>query len=35
MTTAIYYDPVFLAHHTGDHPENPGRVRAIVAALRQ
>ena len=28
--TLIYYDPVFLEHDTGGHPENAGRLRAIV-----
>jgi acetoin utilization deacetylase AcuC-like enzyme len=34
VTTAIYYDPLFLAHDTGDHPENKARLTAIVSALR-
>jgi len=28
------YDPVFLKHDTGAHPENPERLRAIVARLK-
>jgi acetoin utilization deacetylase AcuC-like enzyme len=30
---AIYYDPLFLAHDTGAHPEQPARLIAIVNAL--
>ncbi|MBF0291887.1 MAG: histone deacetylase [Nitrospinae bacterium] len=31
--TAILYDPVFLAHDTGNHPENYRRLEVIVEAL--
>jgi acetoin utilization deacetylase AcuC-like enzyme len=31
--TAILYDPVFLAHDTGNHPENFRRLEVIVEAL--
>jgi acetoin utilization deacetylase AcuC-like enzyme len=33
-STAIYYNPAFLRHDTGSHPENAERLAAIVAALR-
>jgi acetoin utilization deacetylase AcuC-like enzyme len=33
MTTALIYDPVYLAHETGHHPECPDRLKAIVSAL--
>jgi acetoin utilization deacetylase AcuC-like enzyme len=26
---ALYYDPIFLAHDTGAHPENAGRLRPL------
>lgn len=31
--TLLYYNPVFLEHDTGRHPENPGRLRTIVKRL--
>jgi acetoin utilization deacetylase AcuC-like enzyme len=31
--TAIYRSPAFLGHNTGDHVENPGRMRAIDKEL--
>jgi acetoin utilization deacetylase AcuC-like enzyme len=31
--TLYYRHPASLEHHTGNHPENPGRLRAIEAAL--
>jgi acetoin utilization deacetylase AcuC-like enzyme len=31
--TLLYYDPRFLQHDTGDHPECPERLRQIVAEL--
>jgi acetoin utilization deacetylase AcuC-like enzyme len=31
--TVLYTDPIFLAHDTGRHPENAGRLRAILARL--
>ncbi|HVW01445.1 MAG TPA: histone deacetylase, partial [Planctomycetaceae bacterium] len=30
---ALYYDPLFLEHHTGQHPECPERLMMIHAAL--
>ncbi|MBI3653820.1 MAG: histone deacetylase [Acidobacteria bacterium] len=33
MTTALIYDPLFLRHETGFHPENAERLQAIYAAL--
>lgn len=31
--TLFYYDPVFMEHQTGDHPERPGRVQTVVRHL--
>jgi acetoin utilization deacetylase AcuC-like enzyme len=31
--TLLYYDPLFLAHDTGRHPEQPERLRQIIARL--
>jgi acetoin utilization deacetylase AcuC-like enzyme len=31
--TLLYYDPRFLDHNTGDHPECPERLRQIMAQL--
>jgi acetoin utilization deacetylase AcuC-like enzyme len=33
--TFLYYDPRFLDHDTGTHPEQPNRLRHIVAQLDQ
>jgi acetoin utilization deacetylase AcuC-like enzyme len=33
--TLLYYDPRFLSHDTGTHPEQPERLRAIVAELER
>jgi acetoin utilization deacetylase AcuC-like enzyme len=33
--TLLYCDPLFLAHDTGAHPEQPERLRQIVAKLEQ
>jgi acetoin utilization deacetylase AcuC-like enzyme len=33
MATALIYDPSFLEHKTGRHPENPERLKVILAAL--
>lgn len=33
--TAIVYDPVFLAHDTGNHPENYRRLEVIIEALEK
>jgi acetoin utilization deacetylase AcuC-like enzyme len=35
MTTALVYDPAYLKHETGRHPENPDRLRVIISALQQ
>ncbi|MCA9732408.1 MAG: histone deacetylase [Deferribacteres bacterium] len=35
MTTALYYDDIFLEHDTGDfHPESPSRLDKIVHHMR-
>lgn len=34
MTTALVYDPAYLNHKTGHHPEHPDRLRVIVSALQ-
>jgi acetoin utilization deacetylase AcuC-like enzyme len=31
--TLLYTDPFFLEHKTGEHPENPDRLRSITARL--
>jgi acetoin utilization deacetylase AcuC-like enzyme len=33
MNTGFFYDPIFLEHDTGHHPENSGRLRAIMQRL--
>ena len=33
--TQLYYDPIFLNHHTGDHPESPERLRQTVECLAE
>jgi acetoin utilization deacetylase AcuC-like enzyme len=33
MPTALVYDPIFLEHDTGRHPENAWRLKVIVEAL--
>jgi acetoin utilization deacetylase AcuC-like enzyme len=35
MSIGLVYDPLFLLHETGHHPENPGRLEAIEALLRE
>jgi len=35
MNTGFFYDPVFLRHDTGGHPENAGRLSAIVGRMEQ
>jgi acetoin utilization deacetylase AcuC-like enzyme len=35
IMTILYSDPVFLRHETGIHPENPDRLRAILARLEE
>ncbi len=34
MHTGLYNDPIFLAHDTGSHPENAGRLVAITQRLQ-
>lgn len=31
--TLLYYDPVFLEHNTGEHPERPQRLISVIRAL--
>jgi acetoin utilization deacetylase AcuC-like enzyme len=33
MATALIYDPIYLKHHTGRHPENAARLVCIMAEL--
>jgi acetoin utilization deacetylase AcuC-like enzyme len=33
MSVGFMYDPIFLEHETGAHPENPDRMRATMALL--
>jgi acetoin utilization deacetylase AcuC-like enzyme len=33
--TLLYYDPIFLAHETGPHPERAERLRRIVGTLQE
>jgi len=35
MRTGLVYDPVYLEHDTGNHPENPQRVAAIISHLEE
>jgi acetoin utilization deacetylase AcuC-like enzyme len=35
MATALVYDPSFLTHKTGRHPENPDRLKVIIATLER
>src|SRR5438067_101646 len=35
MSVGLVYETVFLEHETGAHPENPGRLRAVEALLRE
>jgi acetoin utilization deacetylase AcuC-like enzyme len=35
MSVGLIYDPTFLEHETGAHPENPGRLRAITTLLHE
>ena len=35
MNTGIFYDPLFLKHETGLHPENPDRLAWILAELQR
>ncbi len=34
MTTGYVYDPIYLEHETGEHPERPERLVSIMRALR-
>jgi acetoin utilization deacetylase AcuC-like enzyme len=34
-TCAVFTSPEFLGHDTGQHPENPSRIAAILSALEQ
>ncbi len=31
----LFYDPAFLAHDTGEHPESAARLEAVLAGLRE
>jgi len=35
MKTGLFYDPIFLRHDTGSHPENAGRLSAIMDKLKE
>lgn len=35
MKVGIVYDPIYLKHDTGDHPESPRRLRAILYKLQE
>jgi len=35
MKVGYVYDPVYLKHDTGQHPENAGRLEAIISHLEQ
>jgi acetoin utilization deacetylase AcuC-like enzyme len=35
MSVGLIYDPSFLEHETGAHPENAGRLRAVTALLHE
>ena len=35
MTVGFVYDPIYLQHDTGQHPENARRLEAIIAHLEQ
>ena len=35
MKAGYVYDPVYLEHDTGQHPENAGRLQAIMALLEE
>jgi acetoin utilization deacetylase AcuC-like enzyme len=34
MKTGVVYSPIYLEHDTGQHPENAGRLEAIIRHLR-
>jgi acetoin utilization deacetylase AcuC-like enzyme len=35
MSVGFVYDPIFLEHETGSHPENPDRLRATMSLLEE
>ena len=35
MSVGLVYDPVYLGHDTGEHPENEQRLEAIVSRLKE
>jgi acetoin utilization deacetylase AcuC-like enzyme len=35
MSVGLLYDPLYLEHYTGQHPENAGRLRAVTARLQE
>jgi len=35
MKTGYVYDPIYLQHDTGQHPESAGRLEAIMARLKE
>ncbi|MBM3459474.1 MAG: histone deacetylase [Armatimonadetes bacterium] len=35
MSLGLYYDPTFLEHETGRHPEHRGRLETVTALLRE
>ena len=35
MTVGVVYSPVFLEHDTGEHPESPLRLEAVVQKLQE
>src|SRR6185436_4383347 len=34
MTVSLIYDPIYLRHNTGQHPENAHRLEVILEVLR-
>jgi acetoin utilization deacetylase AcuC-like enzyme len=35
VKVGLIYDPIYLTHDTGNHPENAGRLKAIISHLEQ
>ncbi len=35
MKTGLIYDPIYLQHDTGTHPENAGRLKAVMAHIEK
>lgn len=35
VKTGLVFDPIYLQHETGTHPENAGRVKAVMAHLEK